>query len=107
MSSVRCHFCSRTNPPGAKFCHSCLVQLTLAPCPHCDEVNELSAPVCHACKAELVPASVERVSGGSPQPEVEPVLTAVDARHRSATRSMASGGLSGTAPQTYASAQDA
>jgi hypothetical protein len=66
MSSVQCHFCSRSNSVDALFCDVCGGQLNLAPCPHCDGVNEVTATVCHACNGDLVATTVERGLGAGP-----------------------------------------
>src|SRR6476646_10599188 len=107
MSSVQCHFCSKTNPADAKFCKSCLGQLNLAPCPHCDGVNEVTALVCHACKGDLAETVGERASGGSEQGRTEPARTEIDTRSQSTTRSTASGALVGSSPNDRVSTEDA
>jgi len=107
MSSVQCHFCSRSNPADAKFCSGCLGQLNLAPCPHCDGVNEVTAAVCHSCKAELRQALVERSSRGSEQVATEAAPSKIDTRSLSATRSTDSGELHGSSRDSRMSTENA
>jgi ribosomal protein L40E len=107
MSSVQCHFCSSSNPPGARFCRRCLAQLNLAPCPHCNGVNELSATVCHACEGELLQPSLEYASVGSEEPGPDPAPGGIDLGSPSATRSPYSGLFHGSSRELYVNAEDA
>ena len=67
MPQTSCSFCTRANPPDAKFCNQCGSPLGLKPCPVCEAVNEAAALACHQCgevleapPAEAVTRSIEQ-----------------------------------------------